>query len=147
MIVFVVLFTTASSSPQISYKIIIIMTLHLSSLPKTWLFDVDGTLVVHNGYLRPQGDELLPGVKKFFKNIPKNDVIVLLTARKPEGQLALQKFLAAEGIRYDYILTGMPQGERILVNDKKPSGLLTAYAINKNRDADLDLDFVIDYEL
>ena len=38
-------------------------------------------------------------------------------------------------------------GERILVNDKKPSGLVTAYAVNKERDAPLDLKIVIDETL
>ena len=29
----------------------------------------------------------------------------------------------------------MPYGERILINDKKPSGLRTSIAINKERDS------------
>ena len=37
----------------------------------------------------------------------------------------------------------MPMGERILINDIKPSGLKTAYAINKERDA----DFMIKYNI
>lgn len=31
------------------------MELKLSTLRKTWIFDLDGTLVVHNGY-REDGD-------------------------------------------------------------------------------------------
>lgn len=42
------------------------MSLVLSPLPKTWIFDVDGTIVKHNGYLTEKGDELLPGVRVFF---------------------------------------------------------------------------------
>ena len=59
-------------------------TLRMSTLPKTWVLDVDGTIVVHNGHLRPVGDELLPGVKEFFASLPPQDVVVLLTARKKE---------------------------------------------------------------
>lgn len=121
--------------------------LTLSSLPKTWLFDVDGTLVVHNGHLTPRGDELLPGVKDVFARIPPEDIIILLTARKDDYRIKLENFLHANDIRYDQILYGMPMGERILVNDKKPSGLVTAFAVNKDRDAPLDLNITIDETL
>lgn len=122
-------------------------TLRLSTLPKTWVFDVDGTLVIHNGHLRPQGDELLPGVKEFFASLPAQDAVVLLTARKKELGPALEVFLTANGIRYDAILYGMPAGERILVNDCKPSGLLTAVAVNKKRDDALSIHTVLDESL
>lgn len=122
-------------------------TLRLSTLPKTWAFDVDGTLVIHNGHLRPQGDELLPGVKEFFASLPAQDAVVLLTARKKELGPALEAFLTANGIRYDAILYGMPAGERILVNDCKPSGLLTAVAVNKKRDDALSIHTVLDESL
>ena len=122
-------------------------TLRLSTLPKTWVFDVDGTLVIHNGHLRPQGDELLPGVKEFFASLPAQDAVVLLTARKKELGPALEAFLTANGIRYDAILYGMPAGERILVNDGKPSGLLTAVAVNKKRDDALSIHTVLDESL
>ena len=122
-------------------------TLRLSTLPKTWVFDVDGTLVIHNGHLRPQGDELMPGVKEFFASLPAQDAVVLLTARKKELGPALEAFLTANGIRYDAILYGMPAGERILVNDCKPSGLLTAVAVNKKRNDALFIHTVLDESL
>lgn len=121
--------------------------LKLSPLAKTWVFDVDGTLLVHNGHLRTLGDEVLPGVKDFFSNIPSEDKVILLTARKEMFGEELESFLHDNGIRFDKILYGMPMGERILVNDKKPSGLITAYAVNKERDAPLDLSIVIDETL
>ncbi len=121
--------------------------LKLSTLAKTWVFDVDGTLLIHNGHLRTQGDEVLPGVKEFFSNISPEDKVVLLTARKEVFREQLESFLNANGIRFDKILYGMPMGERILVNDKKPSGLVTAYAVNKERDAPLDLKIIIDETL
>ena len=52
-------------------------SLVLSSLPHTWIFDVDGTICVHNGY-KNGGDQILPGVKEFFSNIPGEDMIILL---------------------------------------------------------------------
>ncbi len=123
------------------------MKLTLSPLPKTWIFDVDGTIVRHNGHLTREGDQLLPGVKELFESIPATDVIVLMTARKAEYQDSLKRFLVKNNIRFDYLLTDMPQGERILVNDRKPSGLQTAYAVNKNRDQALSLSFEVDNSL
>ena len=43
----------------------------LSSLPKTWLIDIDGTIVKHNGHLNGE-DELLSGVLEFFVKIPSS---------------------------------------------------------------------------
>ena len=41
----------------------------------------------------------------------------------------------------------MPFGERILVNYRKPSGLDTAYAVNKDRDEKFEIDYIINEEL
>ena len=43
-------------------------------------------------------------------------------------------FLAEQEIRYDEILFNMPMGERIIVNDRKPSGLDMSVALNIDRD-------------
>lgn len=122
-------------------------TLELSTLAKTWILDIDGTLVKHNGYKIDGHDTLLDGVKEFFEKISPHDKVVLLTARKEEYLPALKEFLKANNIRYDYLLTDMPMGERILVNDRKPSGLDMAFAINKNRDENLDIVYKINEEL
>ncbi len=121
-------------------------TLTLSALPKTWLIDIDGTLVRHNGYLHGK-DELLGGVREFFASLPKDDIVILLTARRAQDLPALREFLAQNGVHYNQILTDLPVGERILLNDTKPSGLKTAYAVNKARDAALTLEVVIDKNL
>jgi len=107
-----------------------------SDLNKTWIFDLDGTLLKHNGY-KNGGEELLPGVKEFFSKISKDDRIVILTARDTKYQQITEKFLNDNGIRFDHIIYDLPIGERILFNDKKPSGLKTAYAYNLDRDSGL----------
>ena len=114
----------------------------LSDLNKTWLFDVDGTIVVHNGYKNGQ-DVLLEGVKETFDKIDKNDKIILLTSREEKFIPELAKILKENDIRYDYIISNLPCGERILINDIKPSGLKCAYAINKKRDEKLKIDYEI----
>lgn len=106
----------------------------LSTLPHTWIFDIDGTLVKHNGYLTDEGDTLLDGVAEFLASIPEKDMIILLTARPSSVRDITEKFLAEKNIRYDHIIFDAPVGERIVINDNKPSGLVMAYAVERNRD-------------
>ena len=120
--------------------------LKLSSLPKTWIFDLDGTILVHNGY-KNGGDRILPGVKEFFDKIPETDHILILTARKEEVLESTIEFLKDNGIRYNNILADIPFGERILLNDMKDSGLKTAYAVNLKRDEGLNFSVYIDEDL
>ena len=120
--------------------------INLSNLPKTWLIDIDGTIVKHNGYLEGK-DELLDGVKGFFKKIQPEDTVILLTARKEKYKKDLEDFFAENNIKYDFIIFDLPPGERILINDDKPSGLKCAYAVCKQRDQKLDFKFQIDEDL
>lgn len=106
----------------------------LSTLPKTWLFDLDGTVVKHNGYKTDGADTLLEGAKEYLDDIPAGDKIIFLTSRTEEYKGKTLRFLQANNIRYDRIIFGMPLGERIVVNDRKPSGLDMAVAVNLARD-------------
>ncbi len=109
-------------------------TLTLSTLPKTWIFDLDGTILKHNGYKIDGVDTLLPGAKEYLDQIPGEDYILILTSRTEEYREQTISFLYANGIRYNEILFNMPMGERIVINDRKPSGLDMAFAINMDRD-------------
>ena len=106
----------------------------LSTLPKTWILDLDGTIVKHNGYKLDGKDTLLAGAKEYLDELPEEDRIVILTAREERYKEETLKFLMESGVRYDEILFGMPMGERIVVNDRKPSGLSMAVAVNVERD-------------
>ncbi len=106
----------------------------LSTLPKTWIFDLDGTLLKHNGYKIDGIDTLLDGAKEYIDTIPAEDKIIILTSRTEEYRSITLDFLTQNGIRYDEILFNIPMGERIVVNDRKPSGIDMAVAININRD-------------
>lgn len=119
----------------------------LSSLAHTWILDLDGTIVKHNGYLLDGHDSLLEGAKEFLSQIPKEDMIIFLTSRKEDCREYTENFLKESGLRYDKILFGAPYGERILLNDRKPSGLITGYAINKTRDSDEFLTVEVDERL
>lgn len=109
-------------------------TLILSTLPKTWVFDLDGTLLKHNGYKLDGIDTVLPGAAEYLKSIPKEDKVIIFTSRTDEYRQMTLDFLAEHEIRYDEILFNMPMGERIVVNDRKPSGLDMAIAVNTTRD-------------
>jgi len=116
-------------------------SLCLSALQHTWIIDIDGTMVKHNGH-KNGGDTLLQGVLEFWSRIPRDDVIILLSAREQSYAASIVNFLKLNGIRYDHLILGMPKGERILINDIKPSGLKTAFAVNVDRDYGLGECFV-----
>ena len=111
-------------------------SLRLSCLGHTWLIDLDGTIVKHNGYKIDGEDSLLDGAKEFLESIPDGDKIVFLTSREEKYREQTESFLNRHDIRYDAILFELPFGERILLNDKKESGLETAIAVNKARNSD-----------
>lgn len=106
----------------------------VSALPKTWILDLDGTIVKHNGYKIDGQDSLLPGIKEFLSNIKATDMVIFVTSRKSEYAEITEQFLKIHNIRFDQIIYNAPYGERILVNDRKPSGLETAIALNTTRD-------------
>ena len=106
----------------------------MSTLHKTWILDLDGTILKHNGYKIDGEDTILAGALEYLNSVPQNDKIVILTSRTQEYKEETITFLRDNGIRYDEILFDMPMGERILINDRKPSGLDMAYAINLERD-------------
>ena len=118
----------------------------LSPLGHTWIFDLDGTLVKHNGY-KEEGETLLPGSKELIGSIPNEDLIIIITARKEEYREKTEAFLQENGIRYDHIIFEAPYGERIVVNDRKPSGLDMSVAVNIDRDDISELSFVVDEDL
>lgn len=105
----------------------------LSTLPKTWIFDLDGTIVKHNGYKIDGYDTLLDGVKEYIDALPKDDFVLILTSRTNEYRDMTIAFLEEHCIRHNQIIFNMPMGERIIVNDKKPSGIDMAVSVNVER--------------
>ena len=106
----------------------------LSNLGHTWILDLDGTIVKHNGYKIDGEDTFLDGAKEFLNSIPVEDMIIFLTSRTEEYRELTECFLRENGVRYNHIIFGAPFGERILVNDKKKSGLVMAACVNGDRD-------------
>ena len=119
----------------------------LSTLGHTWILDLDETIVKHNGYKTDGEDTLLPGVETFIKRIPKKDMIIFLTSRTEEYKEQTIRFLESNHIRFDHILFNVPYGERILINDRKPSGLNMAFCINCIRDRGCIVSITVDEKL
>lgn len=116
----------------------------LSPLGHTWILDLDGTIVKHNGYKIDGQDTFLDGAEAFLKSLPTQDRILFLTSREEKWKEPTERFLREHGIRFDCILYNMPYGERILLNDCKPSGLKMGYAVNRERDNFRNLEVIID---
>ena len=95
----------------------------LSNLNHTWFIDLDGTIFKHNGYKSDGYDTILPGVKEFFDSIPADDFIVLVTSRNSAYKEMTLKGLKENNIKYNEIIFDCPFGERIIINDNKPSDL------------------------
>ncbi|MBQ8412910.1 MAG: hypothetical protein IJX12_04790 [Lachnospiraceae bacterium] len=119
----------------------------VSPLGKTWILDLDGTIVKHNGYKIDGKDSFLEGAEEFLKKLPETDKIVFLTSRTENERKLTEDFLDENDVRYDDIVYNSPYGERILINDAKPSGLETAIAVNTKRDKFMEDEFVVDESL
>lgn len=119
----------------------------LSSLGHTWILDLDGTLVKHNGYKIDGHDTFLDGAMEFINNIPDSDMIVIITSRTDEYREQTEKFLMENDVKYDHVIYNAPYGERIIVNDKKPSGLPMAVAVNTTRDDIVSIKIKVDDHL
>ena len=121
--------------------------LKISPLGHTWILDLDGTIVKHNGYKLDGYDTLLDGALAFLNNVPKGDMIVFITSRTEDYREMTETFLRNNRIWYDHIIFNAPYGERILVNDCKPSGLNTALAVNVERDQFGGIEMEVDERL
>lgn len=114
----------------------------LSTLGHTWILDLDGTIVKHNGYKIDDEDSFLPGAEEFLRSIPEKDMVVLLTSRTEEYRELTEEFLKKNNVRYDHIIFGAPYGERILLNDNKPSGLSMSISLPVKRDIGIAFEIV-----
>ena len=110
--------------------------LTLSNLSHVWIFDLDGTLVKHNKYKTGE-DEWVDGALDFIKSRPNSDFVLILTGRELKYKKQTIDFLNKYSVRFNKIIFGLPLGERILINDTKPSGLMCARALNVERDKGL----------
>jgi len=110
----------------------------MESLPKTIFCDIDGTLVKHlNPFELSKQEtklELLEGsIQKLLEWEKKGYKIILTTGRKKSLQKITEKQLSEIGIFYDELIMGIGGGERILINDNKIDGSITARCFTQDR--------------
>ena len=113
------------------------INLKISKLSHTWFIDLDGTIFKHNKYKENGFDIIVnSNVQKFFNQIPKNDILIFTTSRSSSlSKLCETSLKEILNIKQNFtIIYGLPHGERILINDSKPSGMITSLAINIDRD-------------
>ena len=60
--------------------------------------------------------------------------IILTTARRESLRKTTELQLFLVGIPYDQLVMGLSKGNRIVINDRRPNGNDTAFAINIDRD-------------
>ncbi len=123
------------------------MKIEMSPLPKTWILDLDGTIVKHNGYKLDGKDSLLDGAMELLSQVQGEDCVIFVTSRELQYKKLTEDFLKENNIRFNHIIYEAPYGERILINDSKPSGLKMAYAIDTKRDEAADLKIKINDNL
>jgi hydroxymethylpyrimidine pyrophosphatase-like HAD family hydrolase len=114
--------------------------------PKTVICDIDGTLIEHRGAASrhmSNSPKILPYVIDRLEEWDlKGYSIVLLTGRKESMRNKTEQQLEMCGIFYDQLIMGVGGGQRILINDLKPTDSdpnnPTAVAINLKRNEGLE---------
>ena len=109
-------------------------------LPKTLFMDIDGTLVEHKNphltSLPSHKMNVLDGtIERILEWNKKGYTIILTTGRRESNREVTIKQLQEAGIFYDQLIMGVGRGPRVVINDIKPDGMLTAYSINLVRNS------------
>ena len=102
---------------------------------KTVFLDIDGTLVKHENpsktSLPSHKMEVLDGtIEKLLEWNKKGYTIILTTGRRESNREVTVKQLQESGIFYDHLIMGIGRGPRVVINDIKPDGMITAYSVN-----------------
>lgn len=118
----------------------------LSEKPKTFFIDIDG-VIIEQGTRWDDGK--MPSEHNYIAILDSCEVvnrwkadghrIVLTTARAEPLRDRTEWQLEEIGVHYDLLIMGLPNGQRILINDLKPNEreIPTAIAINLDRDVGL----------
>jgi mannose-6-phosphate isomerase-like protein (cupin superfamily) len=111
--------------------------------PKTIFCDIDGTILKHHSDIFLNYSETPIVLNDVIKNIKEweklNYKIILTTGRKECTRDITEKQLLQHGIVYDNLIMNLPNGPRVLINDKKPnSPENSAFAINLVRNKGME---------
>lgn len=108
---------------------------------KCYFIDIDGCIFFHYDGLYnilTNNHILLDGVKELFIKIRENGDYIVLTTARPESMRSLTiNQITSCGLWFDQLVMGLPVGPRVVINDTKPNGMMTAIAINVKRNGGL----------
>lgn len=113
----------------------------MDTRPKTIFLDIDGTICEHDDEVHAGGKRmtLLPGVlDRLHEWHSKGYNIIITTGRDEIKRPMTEKQLVEAGIVYDVLLMGLGGGVRVLINDSKPDGEITAKAYSLVRNTGLE---------
>jgi len=112
-------------------------------MAKTIFIDIDGTIFKHHGetglhviYKAPA--EILDNVIEKFEQWKYDENRIILTTARPESMrdITVQQ-LQEFGLFWDDMIMGLPRGERVIINDTKGDGTITAVGVPVVRNAGL----------
>ena len=111
-------------------------------MKKTLFIDIDGCIAKHQGNLSSMflnEMEILPGsLEKLNEWNAKGYIIILTTGRRECLRKITEEQLLKHGLFFDQLIMGLSRGERVLINDIKPSNdMCVASAIQIKRDEGL----------
>lgn len=109
---------------------------------RTYFFDIDGTLFHHGHDLvgMMMGEpRLIEGTQETLLKLRAEGHYIIITTARPEGLRSLtETHLHQVGVFYDQLVMGLTSGPRVLVNDTKPDGTITAIAHSIKRDSGIN---------
>ena len=110
----------------------------MNSKPKTIICDIDGVLLRHKNKgvsIQLKKAKPLSGtLEKINEWDAKGYNIILITGRRESQRHETEEQLIYYGIFYDQLVMGVGGGDRIVINDRKPSSDAdTCFAINVKR--------------
>ena len=93
--------------------------------------DIDGTIIFHEATPSYKNEIVLTSVIEKFNIWKKKGIKIILTTSRSNTK-KLREILLKLNIEYDDIITDLPSGPRILINDMKPSLPFTLQTIGIN---------------
>ncbi|MBN20733.1 MAG: hypothetical protein CL678_05530 [Bdellovibrionaceae bacterium] len=101
--------------------------------------DIDGTIIFHEATPSYKNEIILNSVIEKFNIWKKKGIKIILTTTRSNTK-KLREMLLKLNIEYDDIITNLPSGPRILINDMKPSLPFTLQTIGINLERNKGLE-------
>ena len=108
---------------------------------KSIFCDIDGVLIQHEAKpsYKLENTILLENVLTKLREWKKSSKIILTTARSNKYKYKLEEIFKKLKVPYDDLICGLPSGQRILINDIKPSMPFVMQAISINLDRNIGI--------